>query len=157
MTWKMMFFIKKIYIYFLSLTAVGYSKTVRHFQIVNVGRQSEFWGAKLNHSYPKCAVLLIRTPWKESSWKPKCKHQLTLCILFSCKTHFAHKKMLFYPSRFFFCYVGTNGYLPIWTLGEPPSAHPHKTSRTETDKFTIFSMVPQFQGVHIHQGSLIFL
>lgn len=51
---------------FLSLTAVGYSKTVRHFQIVNVGRQSEFRGAKLNHSYPKCAVLLIRAPWKES-------------------------------------------------------------------------------------------
>ncbi len=48
------------------LTAVGNSKTVRHFQIVNVRRQSEFRGAKLNHSYPKCAVLLIRAPWKKS-------------------------------------------------------------------------------------------
>lgn len=52
----------------LSLTAVGNSKTVRHFQIVNVRRQSEFRGAKLNHSYPKCAVLLIRAPWKQSPW-----------------------------------------------------------------------------------------
>lgn len=49
-----------------ALTAVGNSKTVRHFQIVNVRCQSEFRGAKLNHSYPKCAVLLIRAPWKKS-------------------------------------------------------------------------------------------
>ena len=55
---------------FLALTAVGNSETVRHFQIVNVRRQSEFRGAKLNHSYPKRAVLLIRTPRKKSPWKP---------------------------------------------------------------------------------------
>lgn len=52
----------------LSLTTIGNSKTVRHFQIVNVRRQPEFRGAKLNHSYPKCAVLLIRASWKESPW-----------------------------------------------------------------------------------------
>lgn len=49
----------------LALTAVGDSETVGHFQIVNVRRQSEFRGAKLNHSYPKCAVLLIRAPRKQ--------------------------------------------------------------------------------------------
>lgn len=50
----------------LSLTAVGDGKTVGHFQIVNVRRQPEFGGAKLNHSYPKRAVFLIRAPWKQA-------------------------------------------------------------------------------------------
>lgn len=36
--------------------------------------------------------------------------------------------------------VNKKNNIPIWTLGEPPSAHPHKTSSTERDKFTIFSM-----------------
>lgn len=61
----------------LSLTAVGNSKTVRHFQIVNVRRQSEFRGAKLNHSYPKCAVLLIRAPWKKSPWN---RHKIPVTL-----------------------------------------------------------------------------
>lgn len=51
-----------------SLTAVGNGKAVRHLQIVNVRRQSEFRGAELNHSYPKRAVLLIRAPWKQTPW-----------------------------------------------------------------------------------------
>lgn len=52
-----------------TLTAVGDRETVGHFQIVNVGRQSEFRGAKLNHPYPKRAVLLIRTPRKQTPCK----------------------------------------------------------------------------------------
>lgn len=54
---------------FLSLTTVGHGETVRHFQIVDVRRQSEFRSAKLNHSYPKRAVLLVRAPRKESPWR----------------------------------------------------------------------------------------
>lgn len=50
----------------LALTAVGDRETVGHFQIVNVGRQSEFRGAELNHPYPKRAVLLIRAPRKQT-------------------------------------------------------------------------------------------
>lgn len=50
----------------LSLTAVGDGKAVGHFQIVNVRRQPEFRGAKLNHSYPKRAVFLVRAPWKQA-------------------------------------------------------------------------------------------
>ena len=111
-------------IFFLALTAVGNSETVRHFQIVNVRRQSEFRGAKLNHSYPKRAVLLIRAPRKKSPWKP------TQNI-----SHNSHT--IIFTHRF---YASSRLDLPIWTLGEPPSAHPHKTSSTETDKFTIFSM-----------------
>lgn len=49
-----------------ALTAVGDRETVGHFQIVNVGRQSEFRGAELNHPYPKRAVLLIRAPRKQT-------------------------------------------------------------------------------------------
>lgn len=52
----------------LLLTAVGYSKTVGHLQVVNMGCESEFQGAKLNHSYPKRAVLLIRASWKKPPW-----------------------------------------------------------------------------------------
>lgn len=131
----------------LSLTAVGNSKTVRHFQIVNVRRQSEFRGAKLNHSYPKCAVLLIRAPWKKSPWN---RHKIPVTLsqfptarhIFQTICSFAFYAQIrsFLAYSGFFFNVWTNGYLPIWTLGEPPSAHPHKTSRTETDKFTIFSM-----------------
>lgn len=82
------------------LTAVGNSKTVRHFQIVNVRRQSEFRGAKLNHSYPKCAVLLIRTPWKKSPWN---RHRIAVKLAqFSTKrhifqAHFPHRFAAFQP------------------------------------------------------------
>lgn len=49
-----------------ALTAVGDRETVGHLQIVNVGRQSEFRGAELNHPYPKRAVLLISAPRKQT-------------------------------------------------------------------------------------------
>ena len=65
---------------FFLLTTIGDGETVRHFQIVNVRRQSEFRSAKLNHPYPKRAVLLVRAPWKESPWNRniKKKYQLHL-------------------------------------------------------------------------------
>lgn len=86
----------------LSLTAVGYSKTVRHFQVVDVGRQSEFRGAKLNHPYPKRAVLLVRAPWKESPWNPNITISYT-CTLCSGKRHFPRKcSQHFTQNGFFF-------------------------------------------------------
>lgn len=49
-----------------ALTAVGDRETVGHFQIVNVGRESEFRGAELNHPYPKGAVLLVGAPREQT-------------------------------------------------------------------------------------------
>lgn len=57
---------------------------------------------------------------------------------FNFPQHPVHRLVCSFHRHFSFSF--SCGHLPIWTLGEPPSAHPHKTSRTETDKFTIFSM-----------------
>lgn len=51
------------------LTGVGDGEAVGHLQVVDVGSQPELRGGKLNHPYPKGAVLLIGAPREQ----PPCR------------------------------------------------------------------------------------